>query len=585
VAASSDVGTRFFASGTKALAILPEALSLKLEIKVDRPNLYEGGLGVVTIAGPTTHHDSGELDSFDCIVERFEEAFAHEDVKVVVANFDSPGGEADGMMQAHARIRRLRKKYGKPLYAYANETMASAAYGLGSACDEIWLPRTGKVGSIGVIAILEDHSKANERAGVRVTYLTTGECKADGRPDQPLTPAIEARLQAQIDLLGREFWSMVAKARGMSIADVAALQAGVKFGKRAVKAGIADGVADWDPFIAIVRKAHGLESSVTTNPVSQSHGGRDSPIEETRRMSVKATLLKLTEAKTSALASLSAAKTDQEKSLAAAALVLADAEITKFNAARMRHVEKTVTHEEEDGGDEEEDDEGGDTEASDDEDDDEEHDRDDDDEDDDDEEECDRESSSKALLAHNGRRAKKLFAAVKSLTGVKTFGEALGALEGLSASRTQASSNDGRLAKLERENRRNRVNALLQKAKADGKVTPGQMAALLEKGSQSAKDYQWLKGYVATLPKVMRSRGESIDPGTIEATTIPTVGSQLDAILNGGAAKTDAEKIIAAMSVGLKPAEREAFKQGLKNAQDNPSIAALTGGANKGTRF
>jgi peptidase S49-like protein len=241
------------------------------------------GIAVVTINGPLEHHKTYFWDSYESVLERVEDAFTGQDIikaheakardwwtgelpedyepvaagppRAVVIKFDSPGGEAAGATRCHRRLCAMRKKYRVPLFGFANEMMASAAYELGCACDEIWLPDTGQVGSIGVIATLFDRTKANAKAGVLVELVTSGEFKADNHADRPLDDGIRERITYRVMQLADIFWGVVAKSRGTSPENVSALQAGVFVGQDAVDVGIADGVADWNRFLGIVKNA------------------------------------------------------------------------------------------------------------------------------------------------------------------------------------------------------------------------------------------------------------------------------------------------------------------------------------------
>jgi phage I-like protein len=91
---------------------------------------------------------------------------------------------------------------------------------------------------------------------------------------------------------------------------------------------------------------------------------------------------------------------------------------------------------------------------------------------------------------------------------------------------------------------RAKVDGYLSKAKRSGRITEAQVAALR---AQGAKDPRWLKGYLATLPKVLRGTGEEFRPRT-DAQGNPV--STLTA---------DQERIRNAMTAGLSAAERSEF--------------------------
>lgn len=266
------------------LAIEPRALDFSYlytgQVLNDRT---EDGIAIVTVNGPLEHHATWWWDSYEAILERVEGALTGQDIvrqdeyrngwredyepmpampaRAIVLCFDSPGGEAAGATYAHRKLRKLRKQYNVPFYAYANETACSAAYELACACDELWLPDTGTVGSIGVIATLFDRTKMNEKDGLNIELITSGEQKADGHADRPIDDGVRSRMQGRVDALANIFWSVVAKRRGTTPKAVAGLEAGVFLGQDAVDVGIADGIAGWDKFLRIV--ARSLDSQVT----------------------------------------------------------------------------------------------------------------------------------------------------------------------------------------------------------------------------------------------------------------------------------------------------------------------------------
>lgn len=264
----------------------------------ERNRHTDDGIAIVSIKGPLEHHASWCWDSYESIVSRVEDALTGQDLakeheyfhcnswsgewdegfepmvavppRAVVLCIDSPGGEAAGSMWCHRRLRTLRKKYDVPLYAYANECAASAAYAIACAADEIWLPDTGVVGSIGVIATLFDRTAMNRKMGLNIELVTSGEEKSDGHADRPITDDIRSRMLDRVMHLARIFWAGVAKARGTTPAAVQALQAGVFYGDDAITAGIADGVAGWDRFLRTISRSLDASTNNVTTPESAS---------------------------------------------------------------------------------------------------------------------------------------------------------------------------------------------------------------------------------------------------------------------------------------------------------------------------
>jgi ClpP class serine protease len=223
-----------------------------------RPDaLLDGGIAVLRISGPLEHQDSWCWASYHAIQREVETALAWPDVRALVLKLDSPGGVCAGMLACHRHLRRLRAKHGKPLVAWVDELAASAAYGLASACDEIWMPPEGEVGSIGVILCVVDEGERLKREGVAVRYVVTGKRKADMHPGAPVTDDVLRVAQTKVDQLGGMFFGAVAQARGTTPPAIAGLEAAVFRGKQAVSAGLADGIADWPEFLGTLRGATG----------------------------------------------------------------------------------------------------------------------------------------------------------------------------------------------------------------------------------------------------------------------------------------------------------------------------------------
>src|SRR5262249_54718300 len=91
----------------------------------------------------------------------------------------------------------------------------------------------------------EDHSKRLEQEGVKVTFITSGERKVEGNFYEPLTDEARAELQRISDHYYEMFLSAVAKARGVSVAQVNSdfSQGRMAVATEAVQRGMADRVA------------------------------------------------------------------------------------------------------------------------------------------------------------------------------------------------------------------------------------------------------------------------------------------------------------------------------------------------------
>lgn len=162
----------------------------------------------------------------------------------IMLDIDSPGGEVSGCFDLADAIHAMRGD--KPIWAICSETAFSAAYALASACDRVIIPRTGAVGSVGVICAVIDLSRALDAAGVTVHLLTYGDRKADGNESTPLSEPARIRFQADVDAMGSLFCETVGRNRKMKSSKVKATQAGTFMGQAGVDIGFADAVMSPD---------------------------------------------------------------------------------------------------------------------------------------------------------------------------------------------------------------------------------------------------------------------------------------------------------------------------------------------------
>ncbi len=203
------------------------------------------------------------LTSYEGIAAQLRAAGQDPDVRSVLLDISSPGGEAAGMAGLADLIRSVRQT--KPITAFVNDMAASAAYGIASAANEIVISPTSMVGSIGVVMLHADRSGELAAQGVKPTLIFAGSHKVDGNPFEPLSDAVRADLQASVDAHYRQFIDTVALGRGSRLtADMArATEARTFIGLEAIALGLADRVASFDEVLASLSRAN---TSPTTRP-------------------------------------------------------------------------------------------------------------------------------------------------------------------------------------------------------------------------------------------------------------------------------------------------------------------------------
>lgn len=186
---------------------------------------------------------------FDCgstyagIREAIQTALDDPSVSSILLDVDSPGGTVSGVSELADYIAKADKI--KPVYAYTDGLMCSAAYWLACAARQIMAAPTATVGSIGVLATHTDRSARDQSTGIKRTMITAGSHKAIGHDAAPLDDKSRAVIQGNLDQLYGIFTSTVATNRNLAASD-------------------AEHWADGKVFLAADAKAQGLIDDVGT---------------------------------------------------------------------------------------------------------------------------------------------------------------------------------------------------------------------------------------------------------------------------------------------------------------------------------
>jgi capsid assembly protease len=175
----------------------------------------QDGTAIIPIRGVMVHGLKmvEKVDSVVCaedIEKDIKFAMESGDVKRVVFDIDSPGGMYNGTPELGDVIAKYQGV--KPMAAFTNGLMASAAYWTGIASGSVYMSRSASVGSIGVVMMWPDVSKAMEGEGVKIKVFSSGEFKGM-TPEVELTGSQESYLQSRVMSLANEFYSHVKEAR------------------------------------------------------------------------------------------------------------------------------------------------------------------------------------------------------------------------------------------------------------------------------------------------------------------------------------------------------------------------------------
>jgi len=243
----------------------------------DAPYPVIDSIAVIEISGVLIHRggwigQSSGQTSYEGIAAQIEAAASDPAVRGLALEIDSFGGEVAGVFDLADRIRAIRAT--KPVWAFVAEHAFSAGYALASQADRVLVPRTGALGSIGVVVLHADLSGQLDQDGVRVTLIHSGRHKVDGNPYEPLPEGVRGDIQREIDVLRFLFAETVAAGRAGRLSHDAAMatEAATYRGVDAVAAGLADEVTD------LARGFAGFRQMLSRTPIL--------PPERTRRASL-----------------------------------------------------------------------------------------------------------------------------------------------------------------------------------------------------------------------------------------------------------------------------------------------------------
>ena len=220
----------------------------KVRAKFDRTQkfwkLRDDGIAVLEIDRPLMHKASyyehvGYYRSYESIVANYEEAHAHKDVKGIVLEMNSPGGEGAGIKDAVEHVYSLKEK---PTWTFVNKEALSAGQWWASVSDRTVNSTDGEMGSVGVWSAHQNMEKMLENIGIDITLITSGEHKVDGHPFGPLPDSVKADWQRSSDALRSDFAGAVGEYRGIPQLRVLETEAKTYRGQEAVDVGFSDEV-------------------------------------------------------------------------------------------------------------------------------------------------------------------------------------------------------------------------------------------------------------------------------------------------------------------------------------------------------
>jgi protease-4 len=262
----------FILTGCSApsLLITPVANTGKLEeIEVkEGTGAFPDKIALIEVEGMLANARVGGLfqaeeNKLSLFTQQLEEAEKDPKVKAVVLRVNSPGGTVTCSDTMYQMIKRFREKTHKPVIASAQEVMASGAFYVSTACDEIVAQPTSIVGSIGVIFELFEVDQGLAKLGISANTIKSKPHKDIASPFRPMTDDERAILQASVDEYYKRFIGVVQAKCNITDPDILAkaTDGRVVSGDQAKQWGLVDQVGLLDDAIELAKTKSGAKNA------------------------------------------------------------------------------------------------------------------------------------------------------------------------------------------------------------------------------------------------------------------------------------------------------------------------------------
>lgn len=236
-----------------------------------KPFAFAEGLAFIGVYGMLLHRFNWCCEwatGYDNIRMKLEAALADPEVKGIVFDINSPGGQVAGNFELADMIYGSRSR--KKTLALVDGSATSGAYSIASGAHRIVASPSSRAGSIGVVMMHASYAEYMKDNGIEITFMYAGKHKIDGNSYQKLPEEVRERYQASVDKSYTAFVNLVARNRGIEADAVRKTEALVYDADEAKRIGLIDAIDQPDRAIAAFRKELS-GSSLTTGGSTMSN--------------------------------------------------------------------------------------------------------------------------------------------------------------------------------------------------------------------------------------------------------------------------------------------------------------------------
>jgi protease IV len=213
----------------------------------DMSRIPEGSIAMIPLTGPLMKY--GGMCSYGMIdiVSLLQRVANAQNIKGIILDIDSPGGQVNGT----SMLAEFISSISKPVISMVDDGMAaSAAIWIGSAADEFYVTKkTDQVGSVGVYATLYDYNGYLEKEGLKVHEIYAPQSKEKNEGFREALQGNYNLIQDELKVIAQEFIDTVAENRSGKIKGDEWKSGKMFYAKDATRIGLIDGIKSFDQVV------------------------------------------------------------------------------------------------------------------------------------------------------------------------------------------------------------------------------------------------------------------------------------------------------------------------------------------------
>jgi signal peptide peptidase SppA len=206
----------------------------------------ENSVAILNVTDVITKYDqdcgpSGAITKSDLLTR----ADQNKNIKSVLINMDTPGGEG----YAGMRLAETIEKMEKPVVAFVDDMCASAGYMIASACDYVVANNPlAMIGSIGTYVTLADYQDYFKQKGIRLLDVYADKSTDKNKIYRDALAGDTKELKQQVNQFNDLFLSSIIRRRGAKVRETEADWSTGKlfFADKALSIGLIDQVASFE---------------------------------------------------------------------------------------------------------------------------------------------------------------------------------------------------------------------------------------------------------------------------------------------------------------------------------------------------